>query len=182
MRAWHAGYTKTASILDEEKVIQGLQDAWEQESNKDERKIRLQGLERHYWLGTDAGRLVCDDFPGETWAGDGSARKGEMGAGSACLQQQGRHLEVKVGREEEGVSSLARTLQATSVGTDLLYLCDSETTLTKVSRWIDRGPRATLAGDANADIMKTIIECLHARVMRGARTIIQDQGTPGWTP
>jgi hypothetical protein len=88
-----------------------------------------------------------------------------MGAGCVCLQQQGRHLEVKVGREEEGVSSLrpelaalARTLQATSAGTDLLYLCDSETTLTKVSRWIGRGPRTTLVGDATTDIMKTIIE------------------------
>jgi hypothetical protein len=97
-----------------------------------------------------------------------------MGAGSVCFQQQGRHLEVKVGREEEGVSSLRpeRTLQATSTGTDLLYLCDSETTLTKVSRWIGRGPRTTLAGDANADIMKTIIECLRARVIRGARTFM----------
>jgi ribonuclease HI len=167
------------SILDDDEVLQGLQEAWEQESNKDELTIRLQGLERQYWLGTEAGRLGCYDFPGETWAGDGSAHKGGMGAGSVCRQQQGRHLEVKVGREEEGVSSLrpklaalARTLQATSAGTDLLYLCDSETTLTKVSRWIGRSPRTTLAGDANADIMKTIIECLRARVIRGAHTFM----------
>jgi ribonuclease HI len=93
--------------------------------------------------------------------------------------QRSTGLEVKVGREEEGVGSLrpeiaalARTLQATSAGTDLQYLCDSETTLTKMSRWIGRGPRTTLAGDANADIMKTIIECLRARVIRGARTFM----------
>jgi hypothetical protein len=55
---------------------------------------------------------------------------------------------------------------------DLLYLCDSETTLDKVSRWIGSGPRTTLAGDANADIMKTIIECVRERVIRGARTFI----------
>ncbi|MFN9897754.1 MAG: hypothetical protein ACK55Z_02925, partial [bacterium] len=30
---------------------------------------------------------------------------GVMGAGSVCLQRQGRHLEVRVGREEEGASS-----------------------------------------------------------------------------
>jgi hypothetical protein len=102
-----------------------------------------------------------------------------MGAGSVCLQQQDKYLEVKVGREEEGVrlmrpglAALAATLQATSAGTDLLYLCDSETTLTKVSRLIGRGPRTTLAGDANADIMRTIIECLRARVIRGARTFM----------
>ena len=116
------------SILDDDEVIQGLQEAWEQESSKDELEIRLQGPERHYWLRTEAGCRGCYDFPGETWAGDGSAHKGGMGAGSVCLQQQGRHLEVKVGREE-GVSSirpelaaLARTLQATSTGTDLLYV------------------------------------------------------------
>jgi hypothetical protein len=69
-------------------------------------------------------------------------------------------------------AALARTLQATSAGTDLLYLCDSETTLTKVSRWIDRSQRTTLAGDANTDIMRMIIECLCARVIRGARTFM----------
>ena len=101
-----------------------------------------------------------------------------MGSGSVCLQQQDRHDEVRVGREE-GVNSLGpelaevtRTLQAIPAGTDLLYLCDSETTLDKVSRWIGRGPRTTLAGDANADIMKTIIECLCERVIRGARTFM----------
>jgi hypothetical protein len=34
------------------------------------------------------------------------------------------------------------------------------------------GPRTTLAGDANADIMMTIIECVRARVLRGARTFM----------
>ena len=41
---------------------------------------------------------------------------------------------------------------------DLLYLCDSEAALSKVSRWIGSGPRSTLAGDANADIGTSIIE------------------------
>jgi hypothetical protein len=82
-----------------------------------------------------------------------------MGAGSVCLQQQSKYLEVRVGREEEGVSSLrpelapmARTLQATPPGVDLFYLCDSETALQKVLWWIGSGPRTTLAGDANAEI------------------------------
>jgi hypothetical protein len=79
---------------------------------------------------------------------------------------------VRVGREEEGVNSLrpesaasARTLQDTPPEVDLLYLCDSETTLDKVSRLIGSSPRTTLAGDANADIMKTIIECVKERVL-----------------
>jgi ribonuclease HI len=84
-----------------------------------------------------------------------------------------------VGREEEGVSSLrpelaaiARTLQATALEVDLVYLCDSESALNKVSRWIGSGPRTTLAGDANVDIMTSIIECIRERVLRGARTFL----------
>jgi hypothetical protein len=87
-------------------------------------------------------------------SGDGSAHKEVMGAGRVRLQQQSKYLEVRVGREEEGVNSLrpelaamARTLQATPSGVDLLYLCDSETALQKVSWWIGSGPRTTLAGD-----------------------------------
>ena len=96
-----------------------------------------------------------------------------MGAGSVCLQRPGCSLIVRVGREEEGVSSLrpelaaiARTLQATPEESDLLYLCDSEASLNKMSR-MGSGPRTMLAWDANADIMMSIIECVRARV-RGA--------------
>ena len=67
---------------------------------------------------------------------------------------------------------MSQTLQATPPEVDLLYLCDSETTLDKVSKWTGSGPRTTLAGDANADIMKTIIECVRERVLRGARTFM----------
>ena len=41
-------------------------------SSKDELKVVLQGQEQHFWRGTEAGWLGCYDFPGETWAGDGS--------------------------------------------------------------------------------------------------------------
>jgi hypothetical protein len=34
------------------------------------------------------------------------------------------------------------------------------------------GPRTTLAGDANTDIMTSIIECVRERVLRGARTFL----------
>jgi ribonuclease HI len=60
----------------------------------------------------------------------------------------------------------------TSLEVDLLYVCDSKATLNKVSRWIGSGPRTTLAGDANADIMTSIIECVRERVLRGARTFL----------
>ena len=75
------------TILDDDQADQRLKEAWEQVDSKDELKIDLQGPERHFWLGTEAGRLGCYNFPGETWAGDGSAHKGVMGAGTVCLQQ-----------------------------------------------------------------------------------------------
>jgi ribonuclease HI len=156
-----------------------MREAWEHEGDKDELNIVLQALEQHFWKGTEAGRMGYYDFPGETWAGDGSANKGVMGAGSVRFQRPERNLVVRVGREEEGVSSLrpelaaiARTLQATALEVDLLYLCDSEAALNKVSRWIGSGPRNTLAGDANVDIMTSIIECIRERVLRVARTFL----------
>jgi len=86
---------------------------------------------------------------------------------------------VLVGREEEGVSSLraelaaiARALQAAPAERDLLYLCDSEAALNKISRWIGSGPRTTLAGDANADLMISIIERIRERVQKGTRTFM----------
>ncbi len=92
-------------------------------------EIDLQGLERQFWLGTEAGRLGCYDFSGETWAGEGSAYKVEMGADSVCLHWQDKCLVVRVGREEEGANSLrpklaavARTLQATPQEVDLLLV------------------------------------------------------------
>jgi ribonuclease HI len=84
-----------------------------------------------------------------------------------------------VGREEEGISSMRpelamidRTLQALPLETDLLYLCNGEAALSRVSRWIGSGPRTTLAGDANADIVTSIVERERARVLQGARTIM----------
>ena len=84
-----------------------------------------------------------------------------------------------MGREEEGISSLrpelaviARTLQALPLETDLLYLCDSEAALNRMSRWIGSGPRITLAGDPNADIVTSIAERMRPRVLKGARTFM----------
>ena len=130
----------------DEQVETHLSEAWEHESGKDEMNVVLQGLEQHFWRGTEAGWLGCYDIAGETWAGDGSVHKCAMGAGSVCLQRAGCSLTVRVGREEEGVSSLrpelaaiARTLQATPVESDLLYLYDSEAALNKMSQWIGSG-------------------------------------------
>ena len=114
-------------IFDSEQAETNLQAAWEHEDDKDEMNITLHGLERNFWKGTEAGWLGCYEFPGESWAGDGSVHKGVMGAGSVCLQRPGCSLIVRMGREEEGVSSLraelaaiARTLQTVPVESDLI--------------------------------------------------------------
>ena len=45
-----------------------LKKAWEQEDNKDELKIVLQGPERQFWLGTEAGYgREMDQHPKEEW-------------------------------------------------------------------------------------------------------------------
>jgi hypothetical protein len=49
-------------ILDDNKARQSVKEAWEHEDDKDELKIELQGLERQFCLGTEAGRLGCNDF------------------------------------------------------------------------------------------------------------------------
>jgi hypothetical protein len=160
-------------LINDAQVETNLREAWEHEGSKDKMNIVLQGPEQYFWKGTEAGWMGCYDFPGETWAGDGSAHKGVMGAGSVCFQRPGRNLEVRVGREEEGISSLrpelaviARTLQAIPLETDLLYVCNSEAALSRVSRWIGSGPRTTLAGDANADIVTSIVERVRGRVLQ----------------
>jgi hypothetical protein len=76
------------TILDDDQANQRLKEAWKQDDSKDELKIDLQGLELHFWLGTEAGRLGCYDFLGETWLGNGSAHKGVMGVGKRRLEDQ----------------------------------------------------------------------------------------------
>ena len=100
------------ALFNDEQVETNMREAWEHEDSKDEMNIVLQGLEQHFWKGTEAGWMGCYDLPGETWAGDGSANKGVMGAGSVYFQRPGRNLVVRVGREEKGVSSLRPELAA----------------------------------------------------------------------
>ena len=67
-------------------------------------------------LSTEAGRIHGYEFRVETWAGDGSAHK--VHTGSVCHQQPERHLVVRVGGEEEGISSLRPELAAVALKTE----------------------------------------------------------------
>ncbi len=75
-------------LINTEQVETSLRAAWEHEGSKDEMNVVLQGLEQNFWKGTEAGWMGFYDFPGETWAGDGSTHKGVMGAGGVCFQQE----------------------------------------------------------------------------------------------
>ena len=170
-------WTHSEANVNQEQAFKHIKAAWESEDDKDTLQIDLTGLEREYWLGTEAGRLGCYEFQGEVWAGDGSVKGDSMGAGSIRYQNHEHRRAVRVGRAEEGTNSLrtelaaiASVLQSASVREDLLYLGDSETALDRIRSWIGRGPKASLVGDANADIMRPIIECLRVRTQQGART------------
>lgn len=43
----------------DERVETNLREAWEHESSKDEVDIVLQGLEQHFWRGTEVGWMGC---------------------------------------------------------------------------------------------------------------------------
>jgi len=64
------------------KQIQALLTAARASGGKDECQVRLTGIEREYWMGTEIGRLGGYGFRGTVIAGDGSSQKGgKMGAG-----------------------------------------------------------------------------------------------------
>ena len=89
----------------------------------------------------------------------------------------GLKCSIKVGRNVEGATSnpaelaaMAEVLRQADKDRDLLYLCDSEAALTKVQQWIGEGGRRTLTGYPEADILKAVVELLHARVQANSYT------------
>jgi len=72
---------------------------------KDKFQVRLKGRERNYWIGTETGILGGYGFQGRVTAGDGSDKKGKMGAGYNNLRREKKRQQCKVGREEKGSSS-----------------------------------------------------------------------------
>jgi len=138
------------------KQIQALLTAARTSGGKDKCQVRLTGIEREYWMGTEIGRLGGHGFRGAVTAGDGCNQKGgEMGAGYVNLKKQQR----KMRREEEGCSSnrpelaaFVLALRGTPVTKPILYLFDNSALLKAVKRWVDEGGKATLVGAPDADI------------------------------
>jgi len=142
------------------KQIQALLTAARASGGKDECQVRLTGIEREHWMGTEIGRLGGYGFRGTVTAGDGSNKKGgKMGAGCMNLRKQRKRQQRKVGREEEGSSSkrleiaaFVLALRCTPVTKPMLYLCDNQALLKAVKRWVGEGGKAKLVGAPDADI------------------------------
>jgi len=56
----------------------------------------------------------------------------------------------------------------------LLYLCDNQSLLKAVTRWIGEGGKATLVGSPDADILAAAIEILRKRIAAGTLEITID--------
>jgi ribonuclease HI len=80
-----------------------------------------------------------------------------------------------VGREEEGASSnrpelggVVLSLQSAALSEDALSLCDNETVLRVIKKWVGQGGKATLATSPDTDILGEIV-CLLTQCVRAGR-------------
>jgi len=119
------------------------------------------------------------EFQGQVTAGDGADKQGKMGAGYNNLTRKGKKLLCKVGREEKGSSSNRPELAAFLLALRdmlieelLLYLCDNQSLLKAVTRWIGEGGKATLVGSPDADILAATIEILRKKIAAGTATFL----------
>jgi len=86
-----------------------------------------------------------------------------MGAGYNNLRRKKKKQQCKVGRKEEGSSSNQPELAAfflTLLEELLLFVCDNQSLLKAVTRWIGENGKATLVGAPDADILAAAIEIL----------------------
>jgi len=95
-----------------------------------------------YWMSTEIGMFGGYVFQGKVTEGEGS----EMEVGYNNLRRKKKEQQCKVGREEEGSSSNRSELAAfylalrdTLIEEPLLYLCDNQSLLKVVNRWIGEG-------------------------------------------
>jgi len=62
---------------------------------KDECQVRLKGRERDDWMGTEIGMLGDYGFQGQVTAGEGSDKKGKLGAGYNNLRRKRKRQQCK---------------------------------------------------------------------------------------
>jgi hypothetical protein len=84
MTAW---VHKECNIMDEEALIK-LQEAWNNSGRKDACIVRLDDLERAFWMGTEVGQLGGYGFQGATLGVDGSCKNGKMESGCGKFREE----------------------------------------------------------------------------------------------
>ena len=136
----------------EEEAITKLQEAWDSSEQKDECVVRLDDLERAYWMGTEVGLLGGYGFQGVILGVDGSCKHEKMGSGCCKFREEGAGKCARVGREEEGTSSnnpelggVVLALQSAALSEDVLLLCDNEAVFCAIKKRVGQGGKATLA-------------------------------------
>ena len=117
-------------------------------------------------------------FQGQLTAGDASDKKGKVGAGYNNLRRKKKQQQCKVGREEEGSSSnwpelvaFFLALRDTPMQEQMLYLCDNQSLLKTVNRWIGEGEKA-LVGAPDTDILAAAIEILRKGIAAETSTFL----------
>jgi len=63
-------------------------------------------------------------------------------------------------------------LRDTLIEEPLLYLCDNQSLLKAVTRWIGEGGKATLVKSSDADILAAAIEILRKKIAAGTATFL----------
>jgi len=99
----HASCWVHKDLIVTTKQIQALLTAARVSGGKDECQVRLTGIEREYWMGTEIGRLGGYGFRSTVTAGDDSNKKGgKRGAGYVNGGTRGRRIQL----EPSGTSGL----------------------------------------------------------------------------
>ena len=87
---------------------------------------------------------------------------------------------ARIGREQEGTSpyraelaTLLMLLRRAPVDADVAVLLDCKSEITEIGKWLGEGSRATLAGVANEDLVRSIIETTRHGVVKGTATFLR---------
>jgi hypothetical protein len=92
----------------EEEVLTKFQEAWDSSEKKDERVVRLNDLERAYWMGTEVGLLGGYGFQGvtlgveERWGPD-AANSGRKERANVRESAERRKARARTGQSWEGL-------------------------------------------------------------------------------
>ena len=74
---------------------------------------------------------------------------------------------MSYGSNQPELAAFFLALRDTLIQEPLLYLCDNQSLLKAVNRWIGEGAKATLVGAPDTDILAADIEILRKKIAAG---------------